>query len=223
MRINPKGTLFGQPALKIRNALKGLGDGAWKPIRWDKHLPDTGKHQRRKIERRMLRAGFIEQGPDPIRCDYPNHYTLTSRGLRLANASARSYKRTTAERALKQIVDRARAINAGDYAYSVECLVVFGSYLSGAPRVGDLDLAMSLVRRPHQDWNQFAARFRRRAPPGACWLTRLCWPEEEVVRFLKGRSQIVSLMYIGGQEEAITSGPYEVVFGKWEPPSRQVQ
>lgn len=221
MRINPKGTLFGHPALKVRNAFKDLpsnGAGMYGSFWWDKHLPDTNGRQRKEIEGRLLRAGFIEQFPHRSRRFAG--YQLTARGLRLAGASARLYKRETAKRALAEVIERAKAINAGDYAYDVQCIVVFGSYLSDRQKVGDLDLAVSLVRRPHpgQDWLQFSERFRRRAPSGAHWIDQLTWPEHEVWRFLKGRSHVVSLMILDAHQECVvTSGRHEVVFGDWTP------
>jgi hypothetical protein len=223
MRINPKTTLFGHPALKIRDALKGLPNGsaeAWAPFRWDKHLPDADRCQRQEIEGRMLKAGFIERCPHHLGKGDKAYYTLTERGMRLAGASARLFRRKTAERVLNQVIDRARAINAGDYAYDVRCIVVFGSYLSGRPKVGDLDLAISLVRRAHpgKDWMQYSAHFRQRAPSGVSFLDELCWPEIEVWRFLKSRSHVVSIMSLDADNECVvTNGPYKVVFGKWKP------
>jgi predicted nucleotidyltransferase len=59
---------------------------------------------------------------------------------------------TSAEEVLRKFLDRVRVVNGRqELAHSVESVVVFGSYLSDAERLNDLDIAVELRAKWHDD------------------------------------------------------------------------
>jgi len=83
--------------------------------------------------------------------------------------------------------------------YSVGKVVAFGSYLGNQDRVGDIDLAIRLDRRPEfaPRWPEaLLARAEAAENHGRRFrgfLKRLAWPETEVKRYLRGGVRSLSL------------------------------
>jgi hypothetical protein len=73
-------------------------------------------------------------------------FEVSDRGLSFANATAaKPIYRETAERVLKEFIDRVDAVNISkEYAFRVRSIVLFGSILSSADRLGDVDVAIDL-------------------------------------------------------------------------------
>src|SRR3989442_8988969 len=94
----------------------------------------------------LLKLGFVERLPDTRR---EVLYTRTLAGSTFAQASAaRPLQRATADRKLAEFLDRARQVNGDDhYLYRVKKVLVFGSYLTQADRIGDIDVAVELAPR----------------------------------------------------------------------------
>jgi hypothetical protein len=92
--------------------------------------------------RALARAGFLTQESD-------GHWRLTKDGIRLRGASAaKPLLRQTAERLLDELLERIRTLNDDPrFLARVEKAIVFGSYLSSADRLGDVDVAIHLVPR----------------------------------------------------------------------------
>jgi hypothetical protein len=131
----------------------------------------------------------------------PKAFQVATRGHAFANAtSAKPIHRGTAERVLREFVDRVNAVNASkEYAFAVKSAVLFGSMLSCVDRLGDVDVAIDL--RPsisdsakfkqQCDRRRHLAEDRGRAFPTVFeWAT---WPQKEVVLQLKARSRSLSL------------------------------
>jgi hypothetical protein len=76
-------------------------------------------------------------------------FQVAARGHAFANATAaKPIFRRTAERVLKEFMERVNAVNASkEYAFEVRSAVLFGSMLSCADRFGDVDVAIDLQRR----------------------------------------------------------------------------
>src|SRR5947208_5083131 len=87
-------------------------------------------------------------------------YELTDQGTRLAQASAAApLRRATAERKLREFMARVEQVNQSEeFAYRVNRVVLFGSYLTDAERVNDIDVAVELAPR----WDGFDVGFRTR-------------------------------------------------------------
>jgi hypothetical protein len=98
-----------------------------------------------QIQRGLLEEGYIEPSGSPFG---PEHWHLTLKGSALANARARKpITRKTAERLIEEFLARVREVNAGDYAYRVRRVIVFGSFLSDSADLGDVDLSIELEDR----------------------------------------------------------------------------
>jgi predicted nucleotidyltransferase len=101
---------------------------------------------------------------------------------------------------LQEFLQRVEKINSSDdYAYYIKQVILFGSYLSDNPTLGDIDLSLVLEfrdddlekRSKHLDERTDLAEKQGRYFKG--FLESLAWPYEEVIRFLKNRSPSISL------------------------------
>src|SRR6266446_5851030 len=107
--------------------------------------------------------------------------------------------RDVADRNLNELRERARTANRSlDFAYRVERLTVFGSYLTDKPQLGDVDVAYKLTERytgQRQDRFEDARRQAARAT-GRIFnslMDEIGWPERELVLYLKAHSAALSL------------------------------
>ncbi len=203
MRIDPRDKIGGVPVMKVRTLLRRfvgatvvgayfrveallealLAHGLLRPLYRD----PTQLREPRAVTGRGDRA----TGP---------WYELTDEGIRFAQASAAApLRRATAERKLREFMARVEQVNQSDeYAYRVPRVVLFGSYLTDAERVNDIDLAVELVPRwdgfnvgiqyqKEQERVRLAPRHRTRNA-----LAAEQWPWREVLLFLKAGSRAFS-------------------------------
>ena len=94
------------------------------------------------------------------------------------------------------MVERAKFSNADDdWEYRVAMLVVFGSFVAGAERPNDVDVACSLKPRWQRAAQDRAEELRRAVCGRRFRNTWECvaWPKLEVLRFLKSRSRGLSV------------------------------
>jgi hypothetical protein len=126
-------------------------------------------------------------------------WETTIRGNALAQASfGKPIRRATAERHLAQVVERARVYNADSARLlTVGRITIFGSYLDpNVERLGDLDLAVSVVRRDaegvrHVD--NVLAYARASGRRFSTFHEQLFWPRRELFMILKNRSPAISI------------------------------
>lgn len=186
--------ICGVPAFELREAFKRLTYG-WDASVLAHHLKVT-EGEAEEILRRLAAEGFIEADPE-----FAEPYVrLTLKGGALAAASAlRPIRRRKAEELLAEVVERAREINADPRElFQVSRLWVFGSYLTAAEDLGDVDVAFELARR--NDWPpspEGEHRYARANPMPRSWspspFNVLLWPHEAVVRRLKSKRRHLSL------------------------------
>lgn len=102
----------------------------------------------------------------------------------------------TADRILSKFMDRVRQVNSNpSFLVMVKKVVVFGSYLTDAPRINDIDIAVELARKENhpmvlnKDRAQIAIDLSTAAEEKgrhfSSFIDRLEWPEHEVRLFLK--------------------------------------
>jgi len=83
-------------------------------------------------------------------------------------------------------------------AYSVESVVVFGSYLTDRTKLNDLDIGVELTRRGKEKATDEKLQKERIARAFACGrrfgnlVEELFWPRTEVLLILKNRSRVIS-------------------------------
>ena len=145
--------------------------------------------------------------------------------MTVSNKSKRM-KRNTAERLLRELIGRVESIQDDDsLAYRVSDLVLFGSYLSDREDLGDLDVAVNIVRR-FEGKEQLRVEEERRiltCPASADFVLRLFWPNEEIYRMIRNRSAWIQLTSIERDQEVIFSGPHRYIWKDgervWNPDS----
>ncbi len=134
--------------------------------------------------------------------------------------------RAKADVLVRDLLDRVACINtSADYAYTITAVVVFGSYLTDAPKIGDLDVAVGLERRSMDDAEQ--ARLEQRAynaATGSQLMTvfaQAAWPKIFVFRAIRHRHLGISLHELSDLEAFYRHGTrvsYRVLVGSWTPP-----
>ena len=193
MRIKSSETIAGQPTLAMRKFLKGMQGyiGTAETIAEHFKVNNITANQ---IMQDLLKEEYIETHRDI------EHWQNTIKGNALANATARKpINRKTADRLLKEFLERVREVNDGNYAYRVKQVIIFGSYLSDSPTLGDIDLSLVLEKRYNNaEQNNKLEKERinaahQRGKTFKTYLEQLFWPHEEVLKYLKNRSPSISL------------------------------
>lgn len=195
MRLSKDQLIEGIPAEQARDLMRifrvnpGLTEFAVDVL-------EVGEGDAEKMLERFAEAGYLEIA-DRDR-DGAAWWFTTVRGNALANASfAKPITRATAQRHLDGFLERVRTYNADrSKPYSVTRVTVFGSYLDNTQdRLGDLDLAIHVVRRGSNDEylrrrDAIIATSNRRF---GSYLERLVWPLRELGLFLKDRKPAINI------------------------------
>jgi predicted nucleotidyltransferase len=142
-------------------------------------------------------------------------WETTIKGSALAQARfSKPISRATATRLLGEVIERARTYNSDPKRLlTVSRIEVFGSFLDpSADRLGDLDIAVSTVRR-ETDGRRFIDSVltytRESGRRFGTYSERLGWPERELRMFLKNRSTAVS---ITDEDVSAITNRFEVVY-----------
>ena len=218
MRIDPKGTIAGKPALLVRDCLWTLRAR----ISWDLATlemaaalqPGTGK----ALVRALSAAGLV-------RSVGRGWWEITAEGQRLSSATAaRPVTRATAEKALREFLRRVERVNRdGQFLGRVNRVVLFGSMLrEEIDRVSDVDLAVEVLPKI-TDHEELAAKNRRRVErllsAGHRFRNILdmhfYW-YREVFRFLKSGSRVISLADYAAEKSLIMNVPHRMLLGDEE-------
>lgn len=149
------------------------------------------------IIERLVELGYVEA----VASSGDRSYKRSLAGSTLAQASAaQPLRRDTAERKLADFLARVRRINEDDsYLYRVKKVLVFGSYLTAAEQINDIDVAIELAHRWDDLEKQEALRDARVGEAirnGRRFgniSEEVSWPETEVLLALKARSRAISL------------------------------
>jgi predicted nucleotidyltransferase len=218
MRIDPKGTIRGYPALQIRQALRALpGDVAWgvKVLEKAAKLPPGAG---RTLAEALEAEGLIEASP-------PHAWIVTQAGDTLSVATAaKPVSRQTAERALAQFLERVARVNGDPYFLArVTRVALYGSMLKPeVHRLSDVDLAVQLeAKETNRDRlrEANAERLEHLAMQGKSFgdflRAQFCW-FLETFQFLKGRSRVISLADYNLEKSFVLSVPHRMLLGNPE-------
>ncbi len=145
----------------------------------------------------------------------PDQWRATDLGKRFQGTSRGLIRRETADAIVEEFVVRAKAVNAdASLDYRVRCAVLFGSYLTDLPKIGDVDIAVSVVQREE---HVLYVPLEGIVLPA---YSRLA----EIRSKLRGRSKI-DLRPIGELEALVLelsakgqTMPTRVLVGEWTPP-----
>ncbi len=197
MRITKEEVVAGHSALRVRGFLRRFERGFFMVSAAESFMQIRSR-QAAEFINDMIALQLIEP---TMPFGDKAAFQVATRGHAFANATAaKPISRGTAERVLREFIDRANAVNASkEYAFKIESAVLFGSMLSCADRLGDVDVAIDLQRRISDsakfrqqcDRRRHLAEEQGRAFSSAIdWAT---WPTKEVVLQLKARSRSLSL------------------------------
>jgi predicted nucleotidyltransferase len=220
MRIDPKSTIADQPILAVRELLRRGRTGEW-GVSYARTVLKIGVDEAERVLAALCAQGFITPG---MSHDGEQLYQVTVPGRALAIASAgKPIQRRTADRLLRELLDRADKVNADShYLYQVKHIVVFGSYLSDATELGDVDVAVHTERK-EADWDahmaledQRVAEARKAGRTFRSYEEEVGWPETEVYRFLRSRSAGLSIHDLRSDARIIAGSPFQVVFPRGE-------
>jgi predicted nucleotidyltransferase len=215
MRVDPKGTIAGNPALLVRECLRTLRAR----VSWDLPAleaaaslePGTG----RSLLRALSAAGLVKSIGR-------GWWEITQEGRRLSSATAaKPVTRATAEKALREFLTRVERVNRdARFLGRVNRVVLFGSMLlEDVERLSDLDLAAEVVPKI-ADRELIAAKNRRRVE-GLLRVGHVFrgildihfyW-YREVFRFLKNRSCVISLADYAAEKSLILNVQHRMLLG----------
>ena len=140
-------------------------------------------------------------------------WEATEKGHALAMASAATpLRRSTADRLIEGVVERAREINRNEQlAYRVRRLAVFGSFAAGSERPNDVDVACSFDTRLEGEEQKVLEDERREAKGSFANTSEWAvWPKLEVLKRLKARSHRLSIQEFA--PAALDKIDHELVF-----------
>jgi predicted nucleotidyltransferase len=218
VRISKDEIIAGYPALAVRGFLRRyrVFDITAPAVAQELHIDELAAQ---KFLCAIESLGLIEVAETAPQDSEPT-YSITIKGNALANASAaKPIRRSTAELALSQFMTRLDRFNASDeYVYRVKSAVLFGSMLSDAERLGDVDIAIELEPKMADE-----AAFRKLCDArrklamrrGKCFQSTVdwaYWPRMEVFYVLRARSRALSLQE-WDQVVRIPRVRYRVLFG----------
>jgi predicted transcriptional regulator len=186
MRLDLTETFAGVPARRVRDVLRRAGS-RWVTPYWLAQATGTSDDQADNLVDTLVSRGLIERDEDE------DVVKLTEQGIAFSQASLNTVTRKTADRLLHEFLDRVRALNADEDAlYQVPEVVVFGSYLTNAERLGDVDLAIEPVQvRMARDDEVLSAR--------PTW------------QHLRNRSRTLSMIELELHREWLSDKPHMVI------------
>jgi len=197
MRITTDQSIAGYPALQVREFVRKYRFTNFSARAAEAALMLSTEVSANFLSK-LVDLGFIGKSRER---DGVQLFQLTSSGQALANASAaKPIHRKTAERVLAQFLERVHRVNATpEYLFRVKNVVLFGSILSHAERLGDVDIAISLEAKvsdtnAYQAWAM--ARRDKAEAAGRHFHTLFesgTWPRQEVLLQIKARSRSLSL------------------------------
>lgn len=214
MRIDSKEIIAGQPVFKIRKLLRANVDHIITQESVEQLL-DVPSRRACKVLRTLEESGYIE----PLMLGTTLMWTNTIAGNALAFARAsRPIKRSTADRHLKEFLERVRAVNASDsgYLFCVERVALYGSMLGDRESVGDIDLAV-LLKPAIRNRRRLVVQMQRRGREGFLEgrtssdpVDQFLWPEKEVWLFLKNRCRALGLSELS--DEWLRIAPHRIIY-----------
>jgi predicted nucleotidyltransferase len=198
LRISRGDVIAGLNALDLRKYFRAYGDGAVSSATAREEFSITKRKAVRLIAElvklELVRKSEFQPEKNIVR------YETTIQGNALALAKAgKPVSRATADRVLQEFLDRVKRVNEqSELAYSVESVVVFGSYLTDRTKLNDLDIGVELTRRGKEKATDEKLQKERIARAFACGrrfgnlVEELFWPRTEVLLILKNRSRVIS-------------------------------
>jgi hypothetical protein len=197
MRLDRKGIIGGQPIRRVRDFLRRYRDGRPDPDAVVEFF-DIDLQAVNALVGAMVEQGLIIEAPEPWD-RRPVVHAVTELGVRFAAASLlKPIPRSKADRIVSDLLARVEEVNArDDLTHFVGEVRAFGSYISDATEVGDIDLAISLIAKPPPCGTKFTEwhveRARQSGRSFGTYIDMLFYSQNEVRQLIKGRNQYTSI------------------------------
>lgn len=218
MRVSKNDVICGLPAPMARRLMREYRDEH--PVEVACDVLGLGRKAAREQLRAFEAGGYVERSERSSTAG-DDWWITTTRGNALAQASfGKPISRATAARHLTGVVERARGYNADPaHLLTVAEITVFGSYLDPTvDRLGDLDLAVSTVRRETNGdryVDRVLAYARASGRHFGMFHEQLFWPLRELRMILKNRSPAIS---ITDEDISKITDRFEVVYAAGDDP-----
>jgi predicted nucleotidyltransferase len=205
MKIDSTKTIGGVPLIKVRDLLRYMGAGT---MGGERTLTREAIARRvgRDIADELVGEGLL-QFREKDRDGGP-WYEITDAAPRLANVKMlKRINRSKADLYVAELLRRADDINANaELLYRVKRITAFGSYITDAADLGDVDIAVELECKFPSGQRVEANKARARASGrlNLSLFDELSFGEREVKRLLRGRNRYISLTNYDSLEELRT-------------------
>lgn len=214
MHIKPGTKLGGIPAVKVRDFVKRYRHVEWTQNQVeDELLVSAGTANLILLE--LLDKGVVRQDS---RQRKEGLWSVSDTAGSFINANAApQIHRKKAEELVKLVLTRVEEVNSRPhFLFRVEKLLVFGSFLSMKPLLGDVDLAIRLMPKVsdkdrHRELSM--QRVQEACKSGrsfSTFLDQLNWPRREVELHLKQRSRYISLH--NDDDEVLTKTASKILY-----------
>jgi predicted nucleotidyltransferase len=168
----------------------------------------------------LIQQGFVRLKEERTNDRKRPCYELTDDGREFRRATAaKPVHRKNADEAIRGLMERVRAVNEDDrFLCRITTVVLYGSYVRGAERPADVDLAID-VRPKISDVQEFHEACRKHLNESGRECRRIGYefdfPREQVLVFLKQRKRTLSLHKLHDfiSMEKHENFSYEVLFG----------
>jgi hypothetical protein len=218
MRVSKNDMICGLSAPMARQLMREYHDEHSVGVACD--VLGVGRNAARDQLRAFEADGYVERSErgDTAGDDW---WVTTIKGNALAQASfGKPISRATATRHLTGVVERARGYNADPaHLLTIAEMAVFGSYLDPTvDRLGDLDLAVSAVRRETNGdryVDRVLAYARASGRRFGVFHEQLFWPIRELRMILKNRSPAIS---ITDEDISKITDHFEIVYAVGDDP-----
>src|ERR1022692_1526140 len=218
MRVSKDDIICGVPAPAARQLMRAYFDNHSAGVACE--VLGVGRAAARDQLRAFEVAGYIKHIEKDGAAD-GDRWVTTIKGNALAQTSfGKPISRATAARHLAGVVERARGYNADPaHLLTVAEITVFGSYLDPTvDRLGDLDLAVSTVRR-ETNGDRYVDRVLAYASASGrrfgMFHEQLFWPLRELQMILKNRSPAIS---ITSEDISKITDRFEIVYAVGDDP-----
>jgi len=219
MQITANQTIAGYPAMKVRDFLRAsqltgiVNETAETKLNLN---PEVARY----FLNQLVDLGLIKECSGRKEHSF---FELTNYGLNLAYASAaKPIRRKTAEHILTEFLTRAERVNATpEYLYRVDMAILYGSMLSTAERLGNVNVAVNLESKArgeaeYQEWSEQRIRAaQRKGKSFSTIVERAYWPIAEVYLELKARSISLKISELS-HVELLKKLSYQVLLGNPE-------
>ena len=197
VQIRPDEIIAGLSGLEIRRFfrhVKGWHNDSF-GAEWMKEYLKLSDSKAAAVIRSLISEGYVVRNG---KVDGETMFKFTDLGCALVRASGASrIARETAEKAVRDFMLRVKAVNdSPSFLYEVSDVVVFGSYLTDASDLGDVDIAVRLRSRITDSEQRVAREIEHAHKSGrsfARFIDELSWAQDEVMLALKARRRAVSI------------------------------